>query len=58
VPARKGNEFLEKALVEVEPAEDLATQKAAAVMCLPPLRVAIAMHARIAILAVSFLERF
>jgi hypothetical protein len=59
----KDREFLEKARVvaavdAVKPAEDLATQKAAAVMCLPPVRVAIAMHARIAILAVNFLEKF
>jgi len=54
---RKDKEFLEKA--EVVAVDDvLATQNAVAVMCLPPLRAAMAIHAMIAILAVKFLESF
>jgi len=52
---RKDKEFLEKAEV-VAGVDVLATQNAVAVMCLPPLREAIAMQAMIAILAVKFFE--
>jgi hypothetical protein len=57
VPRNEGKAFLEKAEV-VGATDEFATQNAVAVMCLPPLRVAMAMHAMIAILAVKVLESF